>query len=341
VTRRRLLQAGVLLLLGLIVLVGLLRAVHPGEVVAALAGASIGWILIGMLGGIGFVLLRSWRWKVILDASSPHVRLADVTAITGVGFAINAVGAFKLGDVVRLGGIAQRAHIGVGEAGATVVLERVLDVLALLVLAIGTAAVSGSGGGGARLWGGVIAFAAVSAGIAIAAAVLVTREEWTLRQWSRLTSRLNPRLAPTAVSLGTSVLRGFRSLRSGGRLAMAAALSLAIWIVSVAGLLAFFRALTPQLSPATLFLALSLFTISQAVSITPGSVGTYEGFYLLVLNGFGAHPPSVVAAAAVLSHVGGIVALLLCGAVGGLWLRARPSGAPVGLQPALPREDFP
>jgi uncharacterized protein (TIRG00374 family) len=329
VTRKRLIQGAVLLILGLIVLVGLLKAVHPSQVVAALAKASPGWMAVGVAGSVGFTLFRGWRWKVILDASSPHVGLADVTAVSAAGFAVNAVGAFKLGDFVRLGAMAQRARIGLGEVGATIILERVLDVLALLVIAVGAAVASGSAHGGARLWGGVLAFAAVSFGIGLLAAVAVRREAWALRQWDRLAGRLPQRLAGPVTGLGESVLRGFHSLRSARRQVVAGVLSLAIWLCAVAGLCAFFRALSPQLSLATLVLALSLFTISQAVSITPGSVGTYEGFYFLVLTGFGAGPHSLVAAAAVLSHVGGIVALCLCGGVGAAWLAVRPAGPSV------------
>ena len=79
-------------------------------------------------------------------------------------------------------------------------------------------------------------------------------------------------------------------------------------------------------------MACTIFIISQAISITPGSVGTYEGFFLLVLSTFGARPAALVAAVAVLSHVGNIAALLLSGAVGALWLRISRPALPVGSQ---------
>jgi uncharacterized membrane protein YbhN (UPF0104 family) len=338
-SRGRALQAGLLLGLGLLVLLGLLQAVAPDRVVAALRHASPRWMALGLLGPVGFVILRGWRWRVILGASSPHVTLGDVIAITGVGFAVNAVAAFKLGDLVRLGAMAGRARIGVGEAGATIVVERVLDVLALIVLAVVAAAASGSGGASSQLWGGVVAFALVSLALGAALAWLVSREDWTLGQWSRLCARLPPRLGGVALVVGTSALRGLRSLRSGGRLALAGALSLAVWAVSIGGLYAFFRAFSPQLSPATLLLAAALFTLTQAVSVTPGSVGTYEGLYFLVLTAFGARPHPLVAAAAVLSHAGGVAGLLACGAGGSLWLRLRGAGDPVRLKRPLARED--
>jgi uncharacterized membrane protein YbhN (UPF0104 family) len=212
------------------------------------------------------------------------------------------------------------------------VVERVLDVLALIVIAVVAAAASGAGSRGSQLWGGVIAFALVSAAIGAAGAALVSREEWSLRLLARLTAHLTPRLRSAADQVGASALRGLRSLRSSRRLALAAALSLAVWAASIAGQIALFRALTPQLSPATLLLAAALFTLTQAISVTPGSVGTYEGLYFLVLTAFGARPQALVAAAAVLSHAGGIAGLLVCGALGSLWLRLRRAGEPVGLK---------
>ena len=142
-----------------------------------------------------------------------------------------------------------------------------------------------------------------------------------------------------AQDLAASVLRGFSALLSGRRLAAVVGLSFLVWIAAELGLYAYFRSLTTQLPAATLFLALVLFTVSQAVSITPGSVGTYEGFFLLVLTPFGAHPASLVTAVAILSHVAGILAYLFAGALGALWLRFASASAPVRSERPLPSQD--
>jgi uncharacterized protein (TIRG00374 family) len=162
---RRLIQAAALLALGLLILYGLLRSVHPEQVAQAIGRATPGWLLLGAGAYLSFLVVRSWRWQIIIEASAPRVRLTDVLAVTGIGFAVNSVSPFKLGEVVRIAAIAPRAGIGVGEAGATVVLERLLDVLALMLLAVGAAAISGSASRGAGLWTGVIAFAIVCLGL--------------------------------------------------------------------------------------------------------------------------------------------------------------------------------
>jgi uncharacterized protein (TIRG00374 family) len=321
----------------LLILYGLLRTVHPSEVAAAMRRASPGWIVLAELAYVAFILVRGWRWQVILRASAPHATFGDATAVTAIGFAVNAVSPFKLGELLRIGAIAPRVKIGVGEAGATVVVERVLDVLALLVIAVGAAAVSGGGSNSFGLWSGVFIIAAISVAIGVVAYLMVSHPQATLTLIERIARRLPTRVGIFVDTFAASVLKGFASLRSPRRLAAAGALSVLVWLCIVVGLIAFFRALTPELSLSTLVLACTIFVVSQAVSITPGSVGTYEGFFLLVLSTFGARPPALVAAVAVLSHVGNIAVLLGAGAIGALWLRVHRPALPVGLERPVPR----
>ena len=298
--------------------------------------ASPGWIVLAELAYVAFILVRGWRWQVILQASAPGATFGDATAVTAIGFAVNSVSPFKLGELLRIGAIAPRVKIGIGEAGATVVVERVLDVLALLVIAVGAAAVSGGSSNSLGLWSGVLVIAVVSVAVGAVAYLMVTHPEATLAIIERGATRLPTRVATFVDTFAASVLKGFASLRSPRRLAAAGALSVVIWLCIVVGLVAFFRALTPELSLSTLVLACTIFVVSQAISITPGSVGTYEGFFLLVLSTFGAGPAALVTAVAVLSHVGNIAALLGAGAVGALWLRVNRPALPVGLERPIP-----
>jgi uncharacterized protein (TIRG00374 family) len=336
VSRRRLIQAAVLLAIGVLILYGLLQTVHPDQVITAIRGANPGWIAIGLAGYLAFIVIRGWRWHIILEASAPAATLGDATAVTAIGFALNAVSPFKLGEFLRIGTIAPRARIGVGEATATVVLERVLDVLALLVIALAAAAVAGGGSNSVGLWSGVVVIAAASIAIGVVAYLMVTYPRATLEVVNRIAARLPTRVGAFVDRFAASVLKGFASLRSPGRLAAAGLLSVLIWLCIDVGLMACFRALTPQLSFPTLALACTIFIISQAISITPGSVGTYEGFFLLVLSTFGARPAALVTAAAVLNHIGNIVVLLLAGGIGALWLRVRRPALPVGLERSVP-----
>jgi hypothetical protein len=335
VNRRRWLQAAVLLAIGLLILYGLLRTVHPAEVGTAIRGASLGWVLLGFLSSLGFVAIRSWRWHLILSASNSRATLGDATAVTAVGFGVNSVSPFKLGELLRIGMIAQRAEIGVGEAAATVVLERILDVLALLVLAIAAALLSGERSNAGGVWGGLALLSGISIAAGAAAYLMMLNRDRSLALAERLSRLLPERLRAPLLRFTDSVLQGLALLRSPQRFAASGVLSLAIWIVPTLGMIAYFRAVSPNLSLLTLYLAMTLFIITQAISVTPASVGTYEGLFVLVLNAFHAAPASSLTAVAVIAHVGGIAALLVAAALGAVWLRLNRVGLPVRTERAL------
>ena len=319
-------QATASLVVGVAILVVLVAFVHPDEIARSLRGASLGWIAAALLGLGAFFVVRGWRWQIILHPSAPQVSLADTTAVTTIGWAINSVSPFKLGDVVRAASMAQRARIGVGSSAATVVLERTLDVLALLVLAIVAAAASGSRGGGS--WSRLVVLSLLAATVAAVGFWLVRDEARTLRLVSIVAQPLPVRVREWMIEIVPSVLRGFHLLRSRSQLVAATLLSLGQWALSAGTLFAFFRAVSPQLSTSTLVLALILFTITQAISVTPGALGTYEFFFVLTLSAFGASPPALLTAIAVLTHVMGTAFFLACGALGVLWLRlVRPPSA--------------
>ena len=157
--------------------------------------ASPGWIVLAELAYVAFILVRGWRWQVILQASAPGATFGDATAVTAIGFAVNSVSPFKLGELLRIGAIAPRVKIGIGEAGATVVVERVLDVLALLVIALGAAAVSGGSSNSLGLWSGVLVIAVVSVAIGAVAYLMVTHPAATLAIIERVATRLPARVA--------------------------------------------------------------------------------------------------------------------------------------------------
>ena len=334
-TRGRLIQAAVLLAVGLLILYGLLRTVHPSQVAAAIRGASPGWILLGMLSSLGFVAIRSVRWQVILAASSETARLSDATAVTSVGFGVNSVSPFKLGELLRIGMIAQRSGIGVGEAGATVVLERILDVLALLLLALATAVISGQRSSAGGVWSGLALLSAISLAVGVAAYLMTLNHARTMAIVQSLAGKAPHRLQQPIIDLIQSVLRGLSLLRAPDRFFISGLLSLLTWIVPTLGLVAYFRSVSQTLPLVTLYLALTLFVISQAISVTPASVGTYEGLFVLILSAFQAGPPSTLTAAAVIAHVGGIIALVGAAAVGALWLRFSRPPLPVRTERAL------
>ncbi len=119
-----------------------LQGVDFSQVGAALRTANYIWLL--PLAAIAMVshLLRSWRWRILLDelpgtpdSDSKTISLYDCFSSLLIGYMANYA-APRLGEVVRSGVLAKRTGLNMGGVVGTVVVERVLDVV-VLVIALG------------------------------------------------------------------------------------------------------------------------------------------------------------------------------------------------------------
>src|SRR5206468_10202473 len=101
-SRRRAIQAVVLLAIGLLILYGVIRTVHPAEVGSAIRGASVGWILLAEVAYLAIIAVRRCRRLVTLRATAPQRGLAHAMAVAGHGFALHALWPLTLGDLLRI-----------------------------------------------------------------------------------------------------------------------------------------------------------------------------------------------------------------------------------------------
>jgi uncharacterized membrane protein YbhN (UPF0104 family) len=106
---------------------------HPG-VKDALAQADYGLFTVGLVLFFGLHLIRSVRWGRLIQALYPKVTFRSYFSICSVGFLLINILPFRLGEFVRPYLLYDREEIPFGSGMATVLVERVLDVLALGVL---------------------------------------------------------------------------------------------------------------------------------------------------------------------------------------------------------------
>lgn len=123
---------GIALSAGLLLL--LVREVDLGAVREALGGVR--WTLIAAVIGLYFVgvWVRAIRWR-LLFREPDGLHLAHLFAATLVGYMGNNLLPARLGEVARAYMAGRRGEVPLGYALGTVVVERVLDVLTVVVLA--------------------------------------------------------------------------------------------------------------------------------------------------------------------------------------------------------------
>lgn len=109
-----------------------LRGLDLSRVGAYLSEMKKGWIIPFVVVSFAANALRGLRWRLLFQAPERIPAWPIITA-TLAGYAAN-VAVPRLGEVSRCGYLAKRTPVTLGEAVASVVIERTIDVVTLLVL---------------------------------------------------------------------------------------------------------------------------------------------------------------------------------------------------------------
>ena len=113
-----------------------LRNLDAAKVAASVANASWPLLIVSIaIGYFGHLGLRARRWGTMLAPLKDRVRFYNLFSTTAIGYAISWLTPGRIGEVVRPVLLANRESIPVSGVLATAVIERVLDVVAIVVLA--------------------------------------------------------------------------------------------------------------------------------------------------------------------------------------------------------------
>lgn len=112
-----------------------LRGIHFGDLWAALQTAQWGWLIPSVLITVGLLVLKGWRWQLLF---LPEHRLPfkPVFAALCAGYLASNVFPARAGELVRLILLVSDQPVDAARTLSTIVVERLLDVLTLLVLMV-------------------------------------------------------------------------------------------------------------------------------------------------------------------------------------------------------------
>ena len=95
--------------------------------------ARFDWLTLSLLTMFLNLVIRAWRWQYLLEPLGP-TSFGNAFRATAVGFAATSVLPARAGEVIRPYFLARHERMSATSAFATVILERVLDMLTVLVL---------------------------------------------------------------------------------------------------------------------------------------------------------------------------------------------------------------
>lgn len=289
----------------------LLRNMDWPAVWAALRTADYRWVTGGVAAIIATFFTRTWRWQALLRPASIGFRPA-MTALL-IGQVANTALPLRSGDVARAVWIGPEAGTGVVEALASVAVEKLWDLLALVLFALiallwmplpDWLANSAWGGGLALLLGGALLWAGL-------------RWQEVLLRWAgRLLAHLPARWGEAILPRLERLVVGLAAMRQPGTAGQAFLGTMLTWGLGTLANLAVLAAFGLPSVLAALVLLVAL-TAGRTVP-TPGQLGIHEGLCVLTLALFRV-PPDTALAAGVVLHVVVVVPALIAAALLAPW----------------------
>lgn len=265
------------------------------------------WILIGMSapGYLLAVYLRGLRWRHLVDPIE-HLPAAPLIRGVTVGFTANNLLPLRVGEVIRTWYVARETGISAASVLMTVVIERVLDTVMVILLVLGGAAIWGSGSDSPLAKGALLL---LPVGVTPLVALVA------LRRWpdamvglARFVLRPFPERWGEAVEgLMRRSVDGLGALSGGRHLLWLIVHSLGIWLVAstmpiLAGLLALGIDLgSPLETLGAAWVTLGAVGVAVALPSAPGFFGPYHVACKLALVQFGV-PAETAVALGTLTH---------------------------------------
>jgi uncharacterized protein (TIRG00374 family) len=249
--------------------------------------------------------IRAWRWQYLLEPLGA-TSFANAFRATAVGFAATSILPARAGEVIRPYFLSRHEPMSATAAFATVILERVLDMLTVLVLLAAYVfffrpelATTNAVAFEAVKWAGGPAAAGALA-VLVVFFVLAGDPARLGRTLFRLERVLPSTLAGLLARVAEKFATGLGAVRRPGRLLVALILSLPLWLSIAMGIWAASVAFHLAIPFTGSFLVVALLVVGVAVP-TPGAVGGFHAAYKFAATTFfGASDDAAVGAAIVL-----------------------------------------
>jgi glycosyltransferase 2 family protein len=291
----------------------LLASVDLHDLAAQLARTRWGWVLVSIALGLGGLYARAFRWRWLFP---PRTRPPGVVSATMIGYMANNVLPLRAGELVRIYVAARRVREAESTSAtqafwlvaATIIIERVLDSLAIvLILAVLVFLIPVPAG---VEWGAGILLTIDIVGIAVLVTV-ARAPDVGRRLVTRLTGRW-PRLADTVLAMFDTALRGLDGIRTPAHAMRIAAWTVVIWVLPATASWTMLRAVHLDLPFIAGWVVLAFVGLGISVPSAPGYLGVWHFAAKLALEVFGVAPSAAVAYA-LIYHASAALPITLLG----------------------------
>lgn len=300
----------------------LLRHENPAEVWGHVRDADFVLLALAIVITTAVFPLRAIRWRYFLAPAQADSPFRSRFAAVCVGFMANNLLPARAGELARAYAYSRLEPVSTATALATLVVERFLDGVAIMLLLVVALAHPDSPSGALpdELIAGIQWVSLFFAVILLFSLVLLVFPERSLRASATVADALLPtRIAGALVTVTEQIVAGLASMRGWRLLLPAFAWSLAVWTMQSLSFWVGFFAFGIDLPFAAALLTNAAVALAVAVPSAPGYVGTFHaGAKLALTDVYGVAAASAIGFAAGW-HLGGFIPITLMG----LWYARR------------------
>jgi len=304
----RLLRPILGVVLSIVCLALLARTVSPGDVVARLREAAPAVLVPAIALYFVGTLVRSIRWQALL--ARRHLGLGLLFRTLVIGLMVNDLLPARVGELARALLLARNGSVPVGTSLASILVERVLDGLALTALLGASIVMVGADSWLVQLAGaaGVVFVGALA--VVICAAALPELARRAARALFRpLPSRWEVRLA----GFTDAVVDGLRPMARPATAVQVLALSLLAWAIEGSMYFVILAGFQIPGGLAAAFMGAAVANLATLVPAAPGYIGTFDLALQAVLTGVFAAPAAAAAGATLVVHLALVIPVVVVG----------------------------
>ncbi len=258
------------LIVSLVLVAVILYFVDLRLTLAAIQAANVGYLLIGVVLGMLWLMVRALVWRTLLRNRASW---RDVFLTIMEGYLLNNFLPFRLGELGRAFLLSRKSEMKFVEILPTIIIERVADLAfsaAIFVAAVPFVV----GAQGADRIGFIVGFAVV---VGLVTMYLLARNrQWALNIFHRLSTRW-PVLQQTGGSLLEAFFAGLEVLTDPGLFIRFFLLMAFNWGMAIVQYYLLCLAFFPQATVVWGMFVLGAAAFGGAIPSLPGGVGTLEG----------------------------------------------------------------
>lgn len=266
------LQSFVAVAISLFFILIVLRQIDIPVVFQLFQQVNVLWLLISLMFYWAEILLRILRWKQIMVSVDSTIRYSSISNSFCAGAAANNIFPFRLGDILRAHLVGIQRNISRYSLMGTIVLEKLIDVVAVLLLTCwGAFGVLSQLGAMSKVG---FAFLMGGAGIVVLGGIyLLTKNRFIS---NKLVLFFREKLG--------HFKKGFGILHKPKHLALVFLETMLIWSFNILAIWAIVKSLGVSLSASEVLLLEGIVGLAAAIPSAPAGIGNLQYAFLLTFG---------------------------------------------------------